>query len=143
VSVRSFLGVAEDFTSVGRPMDLQVSSIHSWARCLVLGILFSFASWFSDADFAGCRVDRKSTSVTCQFLGSSLVSWSSRKQSSVAQSTTEAKYVAATRNAHSCFGSHTRWVTLVRSVPMYLSCVIARVPLVMPKTPCFTPEPNT
>jgi hypothetical protein len=34
---------------------------------------------FSDADFAGCRVDRKSTSGTCQFLGSSLVSWSSRK----------------------------------------------------------------
>jgi hypothetical protein len=50
---------------------------------------------FSDADFAGCRLDRKSTSGTCQFLGSSLVSWSSRKQLSVAQSTTEAEYVAA------------------------------------------------
>jgi hypothetical protein len=45
---------------------------------------------FSDTDFAGCRLDRKSTSWTCQFLGSSLVSWSSHKQSSVAQSTTEA-----------------------------------------------------
>jgi hypothetical protein len=50
---------------------------------------------FSDADFAGCRLDRKSSSGTCQFLGSFLVSWSSRKQSSVAQSTTEEKYVAA------------------------------------------------
>jgi hypothetical protein len=50
---------------------------------------------FSDADFAGCRLDWKSTSGTCQFYGSSLVSWSSRKQSSVAQSTTEAEYVAA------------------------------------------------
>jgi hypothetical protein len=50
---------------------------------------------FSDADFAGCHLDRKSTSGQCQFLGSSLVSWSSRKQSSVAQSTTEAEYVAA------------------------------------------------
>jgi hypothetical protein len=49
---------------------------------------------FSDADFAGCRLDRKSTSGTCQFLGYSLVSWSSRKQSSVAQSTIEAEYVA-------------------------------------------------
>jgi hypothetical protein len=39
---------------------------------------------FSDADFVGCRVDRKSTLGTCQFLGSSLVFWSSRKQSSVA-----------------------------------------------------------
>ena len=34
---------------------------------------------YSDADFAGCRLDRKSTSGTCQFLGSSFVSWSSRK----------------------------------------------------------------
>jgi hypothetical protein len=50
---------------------------------------------FSDADFAGCQLDRKATSRSCQFLGSSLVSWSSRKQSSVAQSTTEAEYVAA------------------------------------------------
>ncbi|KAL6337946.1 hypothetical protein AAG906_005411 [Vitis piasezkii] len=30
---------------------------------------------FSDADFAGCRVERKSTSGTCHFLGHSLVSW--------------------------------------------------------------------
>jgi len=49
---------------------------------------------YFDADFAGCRLDRKSMSGTCQFLGSSMVSWSSRKQSSVAQSTTEAEYVA-------------------------------------------------
>jgi hypothetical protein len=30
---------------------------------------------YSDADWAGCKIDRKSTSVTCQFLGRSLVSW--------------------------------------------------------------------
>jgi hypothetical protein len=34
---------------------------------------------FSDADFAGCGIDRKSTSGTCHFLGSSLVCWSSQK----------------------------------------------------------------
>nr|CAD1834953.1 unnamed protein product [Ananas comosus var. bracteatus] len=34
---------------------------------------------FSDADFAGCKIDRKSTSGTCQFLGHFLVSWSSKK----------------------------------------------------------------
>jgi hypothetical protein len=61
---------------------------------------------FSDADFAGCRLDRKSTSGTCQFLGSFLMSWSSRKQSSVAQSTTEAEYVAA---ASCC--SQLIWIT--------------------------------
>jgi hypothetical protein len=32
---------------------------------------------FSDADFAGCGIDRKITSGTCHFLGSSLVCWSS------------------------------------------------------------------
>jgi hypothetical protein len=51
---------------------------------------------FSNADFAGCRLDRKSTSGTCLFMGSSLVSWSSLKLSSVAQSITEAEYVVTT-----------------------------------------------
>ncbi|WVZ89164.1 hypothetical protein U9M48_035601 [Paspalum notatum var. saurae] len=41
---------------------------------------------FSDSDHAGCRIDHKSTSSTCQFLGTSL--------SSVATSTCEAEYVA-------------------------------------------------
>jgi hypothetical protein len=62
---------------------------------------------FSDVDFAGCRLDRKSTFGTWQFLGSSLVSWSSRKQSSVAQSNTEEEYVAELVVALSSFGSHT------------------------------------
>uniref|UniRef100_I1R8U9 Reverse transcriptase Ty1/copia-type domain-containing protein n=1 Tax=Oryza glaberrima TaxID=4538 RepID=I1R8U9_ORYGL len=50
---------------------------------------------YADADYAGCKVDRKSTSGTCQFLGRSLVSWSSKKQNSVALSTAEAEYVSA------------------------------------------------
>jgi hypothetical protein len=112
-----------------------------------LGLWYSMSSslsvlGFSDADFAGCRVDRKSTSETCQFLGSLLVSWSSLKESSVAESTIEAEYVSA---ASCC--SQLLWITytlstLVRIVPMYLSCVIARVPSVLQKTLCFTQEPN-
>ncbi|WVZ84796.1 hypothetical protein U9M48_031783 [Paspalum notatum var. saurae] len=52
-----------------------------------LGLWYSSGSslslrGFSDADHAGCRIDRKSTSDTCQLLGTSLVSWSSRKQAS-------------------------------------------------------------
>ena len=35
---------------------------------------FSMTS-FSNTDYDGCRVDRKSTSGTCQFLGNCLVSW--------------------------------------------------------------------
>jgi hypothetical protein len=83
---------------------------------------------FSDADFAGCRLDRKYISGTCQFLGCSLVSWSSRKQSSVAQSTTEAEYVATAVVALSSFGFHTPCVSLVRSIPMFHFNVIAPVP---------------
>ena len=50
---------------------------------------------YSDANFAGYKVDRKSTSGTCHFLDHSLVSWFSKKQNSVALSTTEAEYIAA------------------------------------------------
>ena len=50
---------------------------------------------YSDADFAGSRVDRKSTSGTCQFLGDRLISWFSKKQTSIATSTAEAEYMAA------------------------------------------------
>ncbi|WVZ75852.1 hypothetical protein U9M48_023876 [Paspalum notatum var. saurae] len=67
-----------------------------------LGLWYSSGSslslrGFSDADHAGCRIDRKSTSSTCQLLGTTLVSWSSRKQASVSLSTTEAEYIAAAR----------------------------------------------
>jgi hypothetical protein len=50
---------------------------------------------YSDADYAGCKIDRKITSGTCQFLGRSLVSWASKKENSVALSTAEAEYIAA------------------------------------------------
>jgi hypothetical protein len=50
---------------------------------------------YSDSDYTGCKVDRKSTSRTYQFLGWSLVSWSSKKQNCVVLSTVEAKYVVA------------------------------------------------
>ena len=50
---------------------------------------------YSDSDFAGFKLDRKSTSGTCHLLGSSLISWHSKKQACVALSTAEAEYIAA------------------------------------------------
>ncbi|GJQ95649.1 putative ribonuclease H-like domain-containing protein [Tanacetum coccineum] len=48
---------------------------------------------FSDSDYAGASLDRKSTTGGCQFLGKRLVSWQCKKQTIVANSTTESKYV--------------------------------------------------
>jgi hypothetical protein len=54
---------------------------------------FELIGYF-DSDYAGCKVERRSTSGTCQLLGRSLVSWSSKKQNSIALSTVEAEYIA-------------------------------------------------
>ncbi|GKA20959.1 putative ribonuclease H-like domain-containing protein [Tanacetum coccineum] len=45
---------------------------------------------FSDSDYAGASLDRKSTTGGCQFLGKRLISWQCKKQIVVANSTTEA-----------------------------------------------------
>jgi len=50
---------------------------------------------YSDSDHAGCKIDRKSTTGGCHFLGGKLVSWTSKKQTSVSTSTAEAEYVSA------------------------------------------------
>ncbi|GJW29666.1 putative ribonuclease H-like domain-containing protein [Tanacetum coccineum] len=50
---------------------------------------------YTDIDYAGASLDRKSTTGGCQFLGRRLISWQCKKQTIVANSTTEAEYVAA------------------------------------------------
>ena len=50
---------------------------------------------YSDSDYAGVNLDRKSTTGGCQFLGRRLISWQCKKQTVVATSSTEAEYVAA------------------------------------------------
>jgi hypothetical protein len=50
---------------------------------------------YSDPDYADYKIDRKSTSDTCQLLGRSLILWSSKRQNSIALSTAEAEYVSA------------------------------------------------
>jgi hypothetical protein len=90
------------------PMEVHLRAVKLILRYLVytpkFGLWYPKGSTFdligySDADWAGCKIDRKSTSGTCQFLGRSLVPWASKKQNSVALSTTEAEYIAA---GHCC-----------------------------------------
>jgi hypothetical protein len=90
------------------PKEVHLRAMKRIMRYLVY--IYNFGLWYpkgstfdligySDADWAGCKIDRKSTSGTCQFLGRSLVSWASKKQNSVALSTTEAEYIVA---GHCC-----------------------------------------
>nr|GEW17005.1 putative ribonuclease H-like domain-containing protein [Tanacetum cinerariifolium] len=51
---------------------------------------------YSDSDYAGASLDRKSKTRGCQFLGCRLISWQCKKQTVVATSSTKAEYVAAT-----------------------------------------------
>jgi len=70
------------------PKECHLTAVKRILRYLVhtpnLGLWYPKGSIFklhgySDSDYAGCKVDRKSTTRTCQFLGHSLVSWSSKK----------------------------------------------------------------
>ena len=55
---------------------------------------------YTDSDWVGSATDRKSTSGGCYYLGSAMISWFSKKQSSVSLSTAEAEYIAA---CYACF----------------------------------------
>jgi hypothetical protein len=52
-------------------------------------------SGYTDSDWAGSVSDRKSTLGCCFSLGSTMISWKSRKQSSISLSAIEAEYIAA------------------------------------------------
>ncbi|GKD71726.1 putative ribonuclease H-like domain-containing protein [Tanacetum coccineum] len=50
---------------------------------------------FSDSNYGGASLDRKSITGGCQFLGRRLISWQCKKQTIVANSTTKVEYVTA------------------------------------------------
>lgn len=82
------LPLEQHFTAVKRILRYIKGSLHQ-------GLLFSKGSLtfsaFSDADWAGDALDRRSTGGYCVFLGPNLVSWSTKKQATVARSSTEAE----------------------------------------------------
>lgn len=72
---------------------------------------------FSDADWAGCPVDRRSQGAFCIFLGPNLISWSSRKQNTVSRSSTESEY-----RSLACATTETIWIQqLLRELHISLS----------------------
>nr|GFD17547.1 putative ribonuclease H-like domain-containing protein [Tanacetum cinerariifolium] len=60
---------------------------------------------YSDSDYTGANLDRKSTTGGCQFLCRRLISWQCKKQTIVANSITKAEYIAASN----CRG-HVLWL---------------------------------
>ncbi|KAK3027217.1 hypothetical protein RJ639_040806 [Escallonia herrerae] len=54
----------------------------------------SYIECFSEVDWAGSKLDRKSTTDYCVFVGGNLVSWKSKKQSVVSRSSAESEYRA-------------------------------------------------
>ncbi|GJV07638.1 hypothetical protein Tco_1345294 [Tanacetum coccineum] len=61
---------------------------------------------YTDSDYARASLDRKSTTGGCQFLGCRLISWQCKKQIVVANSITEAEYIAASN----CYGQSTIYI---------------------------------
>ncbi|GKE89334.1 hypothetical protein Tco_1566809, partial [Tanacetum coccineum] len=55
---------------------------------------------FSDSDYGGASVDRKSTTSGCQFFGRRLISWQCKKQTIMANSTIKVEYIVAAN----CYG---------------------------------------
>ena len=60
-----------------------------------------------DADYAGDRIERKSTSGNCQFLGENLISWASKRQATIVMSTAEAEYIS-TASCNTLFSQHVK-----------------------------------
>jgi hypothetical protein len=84
------------------------------------GATFELIS-YSDSNYVGCKIDKKSTSGGCHLLGRSLVSWTSKKQNSVALSTAEAEYIAA--------GAYCTQILYMKQTLLDYGVVLEKVPL--------------
>lgn len=110
VGTRPDISFAVSYVSrfLEQPANIHVTAVKRILRYLKgtsnYGILFSSKnanefkfSIYSDADYAGCIETRRSTTGYCLFIGTSIVSWCSERQSIVSHSTAETEYIAASQ----------------------------------------------
>jgi len=76
---------------------------------------------YSNSDFAGCKLDKKSTSGICLLVGASLISWNNKKQAYVTFSIAEAEYITA----GSCFAQ----ISWLKQQLSDFSLKVTKVPL--------------
>ncbi|GKE12638.1 hypothetical protein Tco_1416189 [Tanacetum coccineum] len=74
---------------------------------------------YYDSDYAGASLDRKSTTGGCQFLRSRLISWQCKKQTIVANSTTEVEYVAAANCCRQILMIRMGWTYYLDKIGVY------------------------
>ncbi|GJV74823.1 retrovirus-related pol polyprotein from transposon TNT 1-94 [Tanacetum coccineum] len=98
---RSMVGSLMYLTS-SRP-DIMFATCLSYPKDFIFDL-----TAYSNADHAGCHLDRKSTSGSVQFLGDKLVCWSSKKQNCVSISTAESEYVAVSGCCAQVLWMHTQ-----------------------------------
>ncbi|XP_070005222.1 uncharacterized mitochondrial protein AtMg00810-like [Nicotiana sylvestris] len=97
------VGVVSHSMQASSSTNLKVATriLHYLKDTIGFGLFYSSSTNFSlvrfcDSDYARDTDDRKSTTVFMFFLGDSVISWSSKKQSIVTLSICESEYVAAT-----------------------------------------------
>nr|GEU98528.1 putative ribonuclease H-like domain-containing protein [Tanacetum cinerariifolium] len=125
-----------DFPNKVYKVERALYELHQAPRAWYLKVQPRFGLWYpkdspfnlvayTDSDYARASLDRKSTTGGCQFLQCRLISWPCKKQTVVANSTTEAEYVAA---------SNPIQYALMVNPTVYTSCIEQFLATVKAKT---------
>jgi len=89
---------------------------------------------FCDADWGSCKLSAKSLPGYCIFLGSSLVSWKTKKQKIVSKSSAEAEYRAMSVTTSELECCNSSWhISMSTFLYLFLYIVITKLPFTLQK----------
>uniref|UniRef100_A0A803PTS7 Uncharacterized protein n=1 Tax=Cannabis sativa TaxID=3483 RepID=A0A803PTS7_CANSA len=118
---------------ISSPRTPHMQAIHHLLRylkgCSGQGLLYSSTSplclrRFSDSDWASCPTTRRSTSGFCIFIGDYLISWKTKKQTTISRSSAEAEYraLAAASSEITCIQYLLNDLLIPQTVPAFIYC---------------------